>query len=211
MESLNNSKTAITTSLELYEFLPLPFEMKNSTQCFQVFINHVLNDLNYVFVYIGSCTTYATFRNSFWAFPKILNDYKFNETFIRIKQHQRSLLRNYPFKNVSITWETKKTPFVSYRYLQGWGNFVSFVAGVNFYHSWISQGAESFHALIDGLPNKNNCDTRLSDTVLLAFNLIHTLLIQMIIFGSWCFLVCIRSCTPTTYWWWLENDFFLFI
>lgn len=70
MESLNNPKSAITTSLELYEFLSLPFELKNSAQCFQVFINHVLNDLNYVFVYIGCVQLMQRLETVFERFQK---------------------------------------------------------------------------------------------------------------------------------------------
>lgn len=45
-------KTAITTPFGLYEFLRMPFGLRNAAQTFQRFLNNLLRDLDYVFVYI---------------------------------------------------------------------------------------------------------------------------------------------------------------
>ena len=46
------SKTAITTPFGLFEFLRMPFGLKNATQSFQRFIDQVLNGLQFVYAYI---------------------------------------------------------------------------------------------------------------------------------------------------------------
>ena len=46
------AKTAITTPFGLFEFLRMPFGLRNSAQTFQRFIDQVLRGLDFVFVYI---------------------------------------------------------------------------------------------------------------------------------------------------------------
>nr|VZI50094.1 unnamed protein product [Spirometra erinaceieuropaei] len=45
-------KTAVTTPFGLFEFIRMPFDMRNATQTFQRFIDHVLRGLPFVFAYI---------------------------------------------------------------------------------------------------------------------------------------------------------------
>lgn len=45
-------KTAITTPFGLFEFIRMPFGLRNSSQTFQRFINEVFFDLQFVYVYI---------------------------------------------------------------------------------------------------------------------------------------------------------------
>ncbi|XP_066584056.1 uncharacterized protein [Prorops nasuta] len=45
-------KTAITTPWGLYEYLVMPFGLKNATQTFQRYINHIFRDLEFVFIYV---------------------------------------------------------------------------------------------------------------------------------------------------------------
>ena len=45
-------KTAITTPFGLFEFLRMPFGLRNAAQTFQRFLDHVLHGLDIVYVYI---------------------------------------------------------------------------------------------------------------------------------------------------------------
>lgn len=45
-------KTAITTPFGLFEFLRVPFGLRNAAQSFQRFIDHVLHDLHFVCAYV---------------------------------------------------------------------------------------------------------------------------------------------------------------
>ncbi len=45
-------KTAITTPFGLFEFLKMPFGLRNAGQTFQRFIDSIFRDLDFVFVYI---------------------------------------------------------------------------------------------------------------------------------------------------------------
>ena len=47
------SKTAITTPFGLFEFLQMPFSLRNAPQTFQRFMDIVLHGLPFVFCYIG--------------------------------------------------------------------------------------------------------------------------------------------------------------
>lgn len=49
-DSIQN--TAITTPWGLYEYIEMPFELKNATQTFHRYNDHIFRSLDFVFVYI---------------------------------------------------------------------------------------------------------------------------------------------------------------
>ena len=53
-------KTAITTPFGLFEFLRMPFGLCNAAQTFQRFIDQVLRDLHFCYVYIGDVLIAST-------------------------------------------------------------------------------------------------------------------------------------------------------
>ncbi|CAB3374465.1 Hypothetical predicted protein [Cloeon dipterum] len=52
-------KTAITTPFGLYEFIYMPFGLRNASQTFQRFINEVTRELPFVFVYIDDILVFS--------------------------------------------------------------------------------------------------------------------------------------------------------
>lgn len=52
-------KTAITTPFGLYEFLRLPFGLRNAAQTFQRFINEVLDGLDFIFSYLDDILVFS--------------------------------------------------------------------------------------------------------------------------------------------------------
>ena len=51
VEPADISETAITTPFELFEFVCMPFGLRNATQTFQRFIDQVLRDLHFCYAY----------------------------------------------------------------------------------------------------------------------------------------------------------------
>lgn len=52
-------KTAITTSFGMFEFIRMPFGLRNSAQTFQRFINEVFRGIEFVFVYIDDVLVFS--------------------------------------------------------------------------------------------------------------------------------------------------------
>ena len=52
MDPADVKKTAIITPFGLFEYLRMPFGMKNSAQAFQRLMDQVFRDLPFVFVYL---------------------------------------------------------------------------------------------------------------------------------------------------------------
>ena len=48
------AKTAIVTPFGLFEYLRMPFGLKNAAQTFQRFMDNVFRDMQFVYVYPGS-------------------------------------------------------------------------------------------------------------------------------------------------------------
>ncbi|XP_026465960.1 uncharacterized protein LOC113369433 [Ctenocephalides felis] len=56
-------KTAIITPWGLFEYLRMPFGLKNAAQTFQRFINHIFQDFNFVYIYIDDILVMSTDMN----------------------------------------------------------------------------------------------------------------------------------------------------
>ena len=52
MNPEDGQKTAVITPFGLFDFLRMPFGLKNAAQTFQRFMDSILQDLKFVFVYL---------------------------------------------------------------------------------------------------------------------------------------------------------------
>ncbi|CAH8651977.1 unnamed protein product [Heterobilharzia americana] len=55
MAAESKAKTAIITPFGLFEFLRMPFGLRNAAQTFQSFVDDAFRGLNFVHVYIDDC------------------------------------------------------------------------------------------------------------------------------------------------------------
>ena len=53
-------KTAVTTPFGLYEYVFMPFGLRNAAQSFQRFINRVMSDLDFIFVYLDDILIFSS-------------------------------------------------------------------------------------------------------------------------------------------------------
>lgn len=60
VHSMDIPKTAITTPFGLYEFLYMPFGLKNAAQTFQTFINEILHGIDFCYAYINDILVAST-------------------------------------------------------------------------------------------------------------------------------------------------------
>ena len=58
-------KTAVTTLFGLFEFVRMPFGLRNAAQTFQRFMDQVLRDLPFAYAYIDDLLTTSTIYESF--------------------------------------------------------------------------------------------------------------------------------------------------
>ena len=65
-------KTAISTPFGLFEFLRMPFGLRNASQTFQRFINEVTRDLDFVFPYIDDLLVASSSAEEHMAHLRIL-------------------------------------------------------------------------------------------------------------------------------------------
>jgi len=79
MHPLDIPKTAVITPFGLFEFLRMPFGLKNAAQTFQRLMDSVLRDLPFVFVYLDDILVASTSEE------KHLSDLR--ALFTRLSQH----------------------------------------------------------------------------------------------------------------------------
>ena len=76
-------KTAITTPFGLYEFLVMPFGLRNATQMFQRYVDSIFRDLEFVFCYVDDILILSTSHEQHLEHLAIV--------FERLKQHQLNI------------------------------------------------------------------------------------------------------------------------
>ena len=175
-------KTVITTRFGMFEFVRVPFGLRNAAQTFQRFINKVLRDLPFVCAYIDDVLTASKnmqelidhVRQVFERLKQygvVLNPLKctFGQSEVIFLGHHISE------RGISPSLETVKSirdfPIpVTMRQIR------QFLGLVNFYRRFLPHCVQVLLPLTGMLTNVKNCDIALSDNAVTAFNKVKAML-----------------------------------
>ncbi|CAB0042915.1 unnamed protein product [Trichogramma brassicae] len=172
-------KTAVTSPLGLFEFLYMPFGLRNASQTFQRYVNKALGNLSFIFVYIDDALIASKSREQHKEHLKIVLD--------RLKEHNLRL--NYS----KCVFGQEKVVFLSHTVnaqgftplpdkVQDIVNFPQptnidelrrYLGLVSFYRAFIRHAAEilaPFNQLISGAKKKDKTPILWSDAADKAFN-----------------------------------------
>ena len=177
-------KTAITKPFGLFEFLRVPFGLRNAAQSFQRFINHVLHGLHFVCAYVNDVLIASSSKEE------------------HIK-HVQTLFERFEKNGVVINpvkWEFRKSEihflgqfinsagiFPSFSQVEAIENFPvldttrklrQFLGMIIFYRRFMPMCAQVVKPLTDMLTDLKNCEIVLSDIALIAFRKIKKILSQ---------------------------------
>ena len=175
-------KTAITTPFGLFEFLRVPFGLRNAAQTFQRFMNHVLHGLDFAFVYIDDvmiasstmeehCLHVEEVFKRLKQYGVVINPSKcqFGQTDINFLGHKISASGISPLPEKTEAIRTFPVPDTMRKLRQ-------FLGMINFYRRFIPKCAEILQPLTDMLTNIKNCKITLTDDALSAFHKIKLVL-----------------------------------
>ena len=171
-------KTAITTPFGLFEFVRMPFGLRNAAQTFQRFMNRVLHGLDDAVSYIDDVLIASSSPEEhlecldkvfqrFEEYGVVINPIKceFGKDEIDFLGHRISAAGISPLPEKTEAINNFPVPDTMRKLRQ-------FLGMVNFYRRFIPNCASTLRPLTDLLTNVKNCDIHLSDEALVSFNTI---------------------------------------
>ena len=169
-------KTAITTPFGLFEYVRMPFGLRNAAQTFQRFIDQVLHGLDFVYAYIDDLLIASTNPQEHVEHLRLV--------FERLRQHgivinpskcqfgvlSLEFLGHYIDGNGILPLKDKVKVIYDFPVPKSIRKLRQFLGMINFYRRFLPNCAEVLQPLTDLLAGKSkNQPIRLSETALEAF------------------------------------------
>ncbi len=154
-------KTAIITPFGLFEFLRMPFGLKNSAQSFQRLMDTVLHDLKNVFVYIDDILIASTSReqhlNDLRNVLQRLSDYGLiiNAEKSHFGLDKIDFLGHHVTENGIKPLQKKVDVIENFPRPENVKDLHKFVGMINFYHRFIPSAAKILKPLYNAVSKKN--------------------------------------------------------
>lgn len=152
-------KTAITTPFGLFEFTRMPFGLRNAAQSFQRFMNQILYNLDFIFVYIDDILIASKTEDEHQNHLKILFE-RLVQYGINIKPSKcvfgvpsLDFLAHKISKNGIIPSENKIKAIVEFPAPTSIRQTQRFIGMVNYYHRFLPNLAENLAPIYDYLTN----------------------------------------------------------
>ena len=175
LESSHVKKSAVTTPFGLFEFLRVPFGLRNAAQTFQRFMNEVLRGLDFCVAYIDDVLVASTsteehlkhLEQIFQRFEKygvVINPTKcqFGKSEVEFLGHKISANGIEPLPNKVQAIKDFPTP-------KNMKQLRQFLGMVNFYRRFIPKCANLLAPLTKILTNVKNCNIQLDEHAFRAF------------------------------------------
>ncbi len=214
-------KTAVITPFGLFEFLRMPFGLKNAAQTFQRMIDSILRDLDFLFVYLNDILVASASRREHLTHLQLL--------FARLGQHGLIInpakwqfgLAAIDFLGHRITSSgavplpDKVDAITKFPVPHTTKALQEFLGMVNFYHRFILQAAELMHPLYRALKgHSRNTQIAWSEEMTKSFENAKLALAQATMLSDskcphcyhyWCPGLCSGCCTRTAGRWCLAT------
>ena len=146
-------KTAITTPFGLFEFVRMPFGLRNAAQTFQRFVDQVLQGLTFAYAYIDDILIAGSSQEEHIQHLETvfqhLSDYGLiiNNKLMCVCSNSLHFLGHYIDVNGIHPIETKVQAITEFPKLQSMKQLRQFLGLVNFYHRFIPNCAHIVHPL----------------------------------------------------------------
>ncbi|CAH8618677.1 unnamed protein product [Schistosoma mattheei] len=176
-------KTAITTPFGLFEFLRMPFGLRNAAQTFQRFIDSIVRDLDFVHVYIDDLLIASSNVDEHYQHLTLLfqrlsdNGIVVNPDKCELGKREIIFLGHVIKQEGILPCEDKVQAIKEYNVPSSLKELKAFLGLVNFYRRFIPHAAERLRPLTD-LLRGNPRRLEMNDSARTAFTEIKTALAQ---------------------------------
>ena len=153
-------KTAVITPFGLFEFLRMPFGLKNAAQSFQRLMDSVLRDLPFVFVYLDDILVASTSTEEHLSHLRVLFERLSQHGFIINPDKCQFGLPTIDFLGHRVTKEgaaplpSKVDAIINFPRPHTAQSLREFIGMVTFYHRHMRQAAHLLHPLYNALKGK---------------------------------------------------------
>lgn len=155
------AKTAIITPFGLWEFLRLPFGLKNAAQAFQRFMDTVLRDLEFVYVYLDDIMVASNSKKEHLEHLRLLfqrlndNGLTINLAKCEFGKAEIDFLGHHVNREGAIPLKSKVEAIANFPRPNKLEGLQKFVGMINFYHRFLPRASEILKPLFKMIADKN--------------------------------------------------------